>query len=55
VRRTSYGLLAGLFAFSAAAWWWRRQRTTPGVGNQKGVVIFDNTPAPSTPDGNLTL
>lgn len=53
--RKTYSVVAGLLAAGAAAWWWRRRPSSTVAGESEGVVIFDNTPAASTADGDLTL
>jgi hypothetical protein len=46
-----------LIAASVGTWFWRNRRSPASAGDEdsRGTLIFDNTPRPSTPDGNLTL
>lgn len=55
--RKTYGLLAGLIAAGVGTWLWRTRLATAAAGtsDDHGTVIFDNTPKPSTTDGNLTF
>lgn len=55
--RKTYGLIAGLIAAGVGTWWWRsRPGGAPAAEvDTHGTVIFNNTPQPSTPDGNLNL
>jgi hypothetical protein len=54
VTRKTYGLIAGLVGAGFGAWWWRARRAVSSLsGGSKGTVIYENTPAASTPDGNL--
>ena len=46
--RNRYGLLAGIAGAALAAWYWRSRRGHGQGGNEKGEVIFRNTPAPSS-------
>jgi hypothetical protein len=44
VNRRTYGILAGVIGLGA--WWWSRQHFSAArnAGNDRGRVIFDNTP-----------
>lgn len=46
----TYGILAGLIGSAVGAWWYSRYRQS-SIGEQareRGTVIFDNTPTPSS-------
>ena len=58
MNRKTYGLIVGFVGASLGAWWWRQmladaQAEQPAAFNERGTVIFDNTPRPSGTD--LTL
>ena len=48
--RSRYGLLAGIAGAALAAWYWRsRKGSIPEFsGDDRGEVIFRNTPVPSS-------
>jgi hypothetical protein len=45
----TYGILAGLIGSAVGAWWYARHRRAAlaAVGQDRGTVIFDNTPTPT--------
>lgn len=52
--RKTYGFLAGLVGAGLGAWWWLARRVVSSLRRDpSGTVIYDNSPAATTPDGNL--
>lgn len=46
MRRSTYGILAGMIGSALGAWWYSRRRPAPATTppRERGDVIFDNTP-----------
>jgi hypothetical protein len=53
VTKTRYGVLAAIAGAAIGAWWWRSRSATRPSFDDKGVVIFDNTPVASSANGVL--
>lgn len=49
--KSRYGMIAGIAGAAFAAWWWRRRGAGARqvtAGTEKGEVIFNNHPVPSS-------
>jgi hypothetical protein len=48
VSRRTYGILASVVGSALGAWWWTRERAaqTTAEPDDRGTVIFRNTPTP---------
>jgi hypothetical protein len=43
--KRTYGILASVIGSAIGAWWWSRRRTQrTTVTQERGTVIYDNTP-----------
>jgi hypothetical protein len=43
--KRTYGILASVIGSAIGAWWWSRRRTQRAtVTQERGTVIYDNTP-----------
>jgi hypothetical protein len=45
--KTRYGMLAGIAGAAFAGWWWRNRRSSAHINNERGEVIFSNSPRAS--------
>ena len=45
--KTRYGMLAGIAGAAFAGWWWRHRRSSEHINDERGEVIFTNSPRAS--------